>query len=152
MPSQDVNKEPGAEDTFKKIGEAYEVCPRGCMGRRVEKLGREWQANGFKGLALTCSQVLSDDQKRGIYDRYGEAGLKGGMGGFGGGGMGGPGVEFSNPFDLFESFFGGGMGGFGRSGMNSRSRAQPGEDERCACMQLTSTCTRGDSSQASAIA
>lgn len=23
---QDVNKEPGAEDNFKKIGEAYEVC------------------------------------------------------------------------------------------------------------------------------
>jgi molecular chaperone DnaJ len=24
---QDVNKEAGAEETFKKIGEAYEVCP-----------------------------------------------------------------------------------------------------------------------------
>jgi hypothetical protein len=26
-PLQDVNKEPGAEDLFKKIGEAYEVRP-----------------------------------------------------------------------------------------------------------------------------
>jgi len=96
----DVNREPGAEDMFKKIGEAYEV--------------------------------LSDDQKKAIYDRYGEAGLKGGMGGFGGSGMGGQG-DFSNPFDLFESFFGGsagfggGMGGFGG---RTRTRAVPGEDER----------------------
>ncbi len=33
-------------------------------------------------------EVLSDDQKKAIYDRYGEAGLKGGMGGMGG--MGAP--------------------------------------------------------------
>ncbi len=46
-------------------------------------------------------QVLSDDKKRAIYDQFGEAGLKGGLGG----GAGGPGgVEFTNPFDLFESF------------------------------------------------
>ncbi|GLC43752.1 hypothetical protein PLESTB_000904500 [Pleodorina starrii] len=96
----DVNKEPGAEDLFKKIGEAYEV--------------------------------LSDDTKKAIYDKYGEAGLKGGMGGMGGG----PGVEFSNPFDLFESFFGmGGMGGMsGMGGMGGfsrgKNRAQPGEDDR----------------------
>lgn len=76
-------------------------------------------------------QVLSDDNKRAIYDRYGEAGLKGGMGGFPG--AGGAGVEFTNPFDLFESFFGGGMGGmggFGGMGGRARSRAQPGSDEK----------------------
>ncbi len=64
-------------------------------------------------------EVLSDDQKRSIYDRYGEAGLKNGMGGMGGADMGG----FNNPFDLFEQFFGasggragaGGFGGFGTS-------------------------------------
>ena len=47
----DVNKEPGAEDKFKEISNAYEV--------------------------------LSDDQKKAIYDQYGEAGLKNGMGGGG---------------------------------------------------------------------
>ncbi|CAL0329937.1 unnamed protein product [Lupinus luteus] len=60
----DVNKEPGAEDKFKEISNAYEV--------------------------------LSDDEKRSIYDRFGEAGLKGS-------GMN-PG-DFSNPFDLFEQLF-----------------------------------------------
>ena len=56
-------------------------------------------------------EVLSDDEKRPIYDRFGEAGLKGqpgfggGPGGFGGGDMG-----YSNPFDIFESFFGGAGG------------------------------------------
>lgn len=65
-------------------------------------------------------EVLSDDEKRSLYDRYGEAGLKGaGMG------MG----DFSNPFDLFESLFEGmgGMGGMG--GRSSRSRVVDGEDE-----------------------
>nr|CAD1831910.1 unnamed protein product [Ananas comosus var. bracteatus] len=86
----DVNKEPGAEQKFKEISNAYEV--------------------------------LSDDEKRSIYDRYGEAGLKGaGMG------MG----DFSNPFDLFESLFEGfgGMGG-GMGGMRAaRNRPMQGDDE-----------------------
>ncbi len=43
-------------------------------------------------IGLACPhhlQVLSDDEKRGIYDRFGEAGLKGGYAGAGAGGMGG---------------------------------------------------------------
>ncbi|RYQ83277.1 hypothetical protein Ahy_B10g101929 isoform B [Arachis hypogaea] len=84
----DVNKDPGAEQKFKDISNAYEV--------------------------------LSDDEKRSIYDQYGEAGLKGsGMG------MG----DFSSPFDIFETLFEG-MGGMG--GMGSRGAwngAIDGEDE-----------------------
>ncbi|CAK1362793.1 unnamed protein product [Cercospora beticola] len=48
-------------------------------------------------------EVLSDPQKRQIYDQYGEEGLE-----QGGGGAGGMAAE-----DLFAQFFGGGGGGFG---------------------------------------
>ena len=43
--------------------------------------------------------MLSDPEKREIYDQYGEDALKEGMGGGGGG---------HDPFDIFSSFFGGG--------------------------------------------
>lgn len=49
--------------------------------------------------------MLSDDQKKRIYDQYGEMGLKNGMGDFTSATAG---MDFTNPFDLFESFFGGG--------------------------------------------
>ena len=49
------------------------------------------------------------------------------MGGMGG--MGGQG-DFSNPFDLFESFFGGGMGGGMGGRQSQRNRPTQGDDER----------------------
>ncbi|KAL9254027.1 DnaJ protein homolog ANJ1-like protein [Drosera capensis] len=70
----------------------------------------------FKELAQAY-EVLSDPQKREIYDEYGEDALKEGMGG-GGAGM-------HDPFDIFQSFFGGSAFGGG----SSRGRRQRrGED------------------------
>ncbi|KAL2537005.1 DNAJ heat shock family protein [Forsythia ovata] len=83
----DVNKEPGAEQKFKEISNAYEV--------------------------------LSDDEKRSIYDKYGEDALKGAGMGTG---------DFSNAFDLFESLFDG-LGGMGMGGRGSQNRATEGEDQ-----------------------
>ncbi|KAJ4873549.1 Chaperone protein dnaJ 2 [Raphanus sativus] len=61
--------------------------------------------------------VLSDPEKREIYDQYGEDGLKDGMGERSG----------HDPFDIFSSFFGGGESPFG--GGSSRGRRQRrGED------------------------
>lgn len=75
----DVNKEPDAEEQFKRLNEAY--------------------------------SVLSDEQRRANYDRFGDPDGPGGYGGgmddiFGGG----FGME-----DLFSTFFGGGMGGRARA-------------------------------------
>ncbi|PWZ38562.1 DnaJ [Zea mays] len=58
-------------------------------------------------------EVLSDLEKREIYDQYGEDGLKEGMGG--GGGM-------HDPFDIFQSFFGGGSSFGGGSTRGRRQR------------------------------
>lgn len=52
-------------------------------------------------------QVLSDDEKRGIYDQLGDERFNEQMSGGGPGGMGG-----IDPRDLFAQFFGGGIGGF----------------------------------------
>ena len=63
-------------------------------------------ADKFKDLSHAY-EILSDPQKRSIYDQYGEEGLEGGAGG---GGM--------NAEDLFSQFFGGGsaFGGGGGGG------------------------------------
>ncbi|KAH7294270.1 hypothetical protein KP509_28G063200 [Ceratopteris richardii] len=63
-------------------------------------------------------EVLSDPEKREVYDQYGEDAIKEGMGGGG---------EMHNPFDIFESFFGGASPFGGGSSRGSR-RQRRGED------------------------
>lgn len=107
----DRNKESDAEEKFKEINEAYEV--------------------------------LSNDQKKSAYDQFGHAAFDPSAGGFGGhtytqqngpfnftytssgGNPFGQNADFdfggfSNPFDIFEQFFGGGFGG-----STGRSRSVP---------------------------
>ncbi|XP_042419306.1 chaperone protein dnaJ A7A, chloroplastic-like isoform X1 [Zingiber officinale] len=63
-------------------------------------------------------EVLADNEKKSLYDKYGEAGLKGADMGMG---------DFNNPFDLFESLFEG-MGGMGGT-RGARNRPMQGDDE-----------------------
>ncbi len=60
--------------------------------------------------AAEAYEVLSDDDKKARYDRYGHAGVSGGggAGGFSGGGM-----SMDDIFDHFGDIFGGHFGGFG---------------------------------------
>lgn len=87
---------PGAEEQFKKIKEAYEV--------------------------------LSDPQKKQMYDQFGHAGVQGGPGGGQGGFTSGGG--FGDIFeDIFGDIFGAGRGGPGGGG-GGRGGAQRGSDLR----------------------
>jgi len=64
----------------------------------------------FKELAAAY-EVLSDERKRSLYDRYGHDGLSGGAGGFEGVDLG----AFADLSEIFSQFFGGGgRGGFRR--------------------------------------
>ena len=69
-----------------------------------DKNGGDKEAEKMFKLCNEAYQVLSDDEKRAIYDRYGKAGLEGGArgGGFGG---------FEDLSSIFEEMFGGGFGG-----------------------------------------
>lgn len=74
-----------------------------------------------------ANEVLSNDERRAAYDRYGHAAFSGGGGGDPFGGFGG------SPFgDLFESFFG---GGFSRGG--TRQRPTPKGNDVRVHMELT---------------
>ena len=84
-------------------------------------------------------EVLSDANKRQMYDTYGEAGVKQGAGGYGQGGnpMGGNWSQYQQQVfdmgdmsDLFSGIFGDFFGGQGgsRRGRQKQSTVEPGED------------------------
>jgi molecular chaperone DnaJ len=84
--------------------------------------GNKESEEKFKQLN-SAYEVLSDAQKRAMYDQYGHAAVEGGAAGQGGFGGGFQGADINDIFgSVFEDLFTGGMGG-GR-----RSRARRGAD------------------------
>lgn len=71
-------------------------------------------------------EVLSDSEKRGLYDQFGHAGVNQNGGGYGGGFEGG----FGGFEDIINEMFGGGFGGGFRSSSARRNGPQKGADIR----------------------
>lgn len=105
-----VSKDADADE----IKRAYR---KAALSHHPDKNPGDKKAEGKFHEATEAYQVLSDPQKREIYNRYGHAGLQQG------GGFSGSAAGFSDVFeDIFEDFFGGRQGG-GR-------RPQRGDDLR----------------------
>lgn len=103
--------------------------------KAYRKLAQKWHPDKNQGdkeaekkfIEITKAfEVLKDDEKRNIYDRYGEEGVDKASEGGGGAGYGG----FSHAEDIFRQFFdgdfadffGGGMGGGGGGGRRGPQR------------------------------
>lgn len=93
------NTETGDEETFKKVGEAYDVLKDPQKKALYDQYGKD----GIKGM--------------------------GGFGGAGGFGGGFSSAGFEDLSDVFSSFFGGGFGGGFAGAGRGRNRARAGQDQ-----------------------
>ncbi len=113
-----VSKDAGKDEikgAFRKLARQYhpDVNKAADAEEKFKELGKAYE-------------TLMDDEKRSLYDRYGEDGLA--NAGYGGGGPFAGG--FGDLNDIFNSFFGG-MGGFGFGGRQVDPNApQEGDDLR----------------------
>jgi len=153
LPEQQQESEPGprrsamGKDYYKELGVPRDA-DAAALKKAYRKLAVKWHPDKnpdnqkaaedkFK-LISEAYEVLSDEEKRKIYDQFGEDGLKGGMGGGGGMPAGFGGFSAGDPHKIFEEMFGGedpfaalfgqmgggvrfggmpGMGGMGGGGM-----------------------------------
>ncbi|HOX97236.1 MAG TPA: molecular chaperone DnaJ [bacterium] len=128
-----VEKTVNAQDLKKAFYKKAHTCHPDKAKDETER--KEFEAK-FKELN-EAYQVLSDENKRAQYDRFGAAGVNGGGAGGGGfnwqdwsnmaggaGGAQGMNFDFGDFSDIFEGFFGGGMGG--RS--SAQQRRKQGSD------------------------
>jgi molecular chaperone DnaJ len=113
------------EFDYYEILEVTRECSDGELKKAYRKLALKYHPDRNQGDSEAeekfkqvneAYQVLSDNEKRSIYDRYGKAGLE--NSGF----SGATHMNMDDISSIFESFFGGGFGGFG--GRSSRQRRE----------------------------
>ncbi len=147
----DVNKEPGADDRFKEISEAYEVLRDPDKRKRYDQLGANWKAGQDVSSAPGWEDVFRRGRQRG--GGGAGAGAAGGGAGFGDGVR----VEFGSDFDGadFSEFFGdlfggGGPGAGGRSsifdsfGTGSSGRRRSADQEAILELSLEEAAAGGN--------
>ncbi|XPV70304.1 MAG: molecular chaperone DnaJ [Halarcobacter sp.] len=113
------------EIDYYELLEISRDCDKGTIKKAYRKMAMKYHPDKNPGdneaedkfkAVNEAYQVLSDDEKRAIYDRYGKAGLEGHgqrAGGFSGG--------FDDLGSIFEEMFGGsGFGGFGGGSRRQR--------------------------------
>ena len=119
----DVNKEPGAEDRFKEVSEAYDVLRDSEKRAQYDRYGANWRA-------------AQEAARQGRGPRARPGGGAGGFEGFGAGGFDDVQVEFGEGGidDILEGLFG--RGGRGRRGSGFDGFAMRGADQE-AELELT---------------
>ena len=123
----DVNKDPGAEDKFKEINEAYQVLSDKEKRQKYDRFGSEWQnyqSSGGQPGGFDWGPWRQSPGGRSQYRTVSPEEFSEMFGGSAGGGMGG----FS---DFFETLFGSGgfSGGFGQQSYQPQTRARDVEYE-----------------------
>lgn len=101
------------EATKEEIKKAYR---KSALKHHPDKNPGDKKAEELFKEAAEAYEVLSNDEKKARYDRYGHAGLGNGAAGYGGAGM-----TMEDIFSSFGDIFGDAFGGFGAFG-GSRSR------------------------------
>ena len=125
----------GKRDYYEVLGVAKSASPDE-LKKAYRRLARQYHPDVSKEPEAEAKfkevneayEILSDQQKRSVYDRLGHAGLgsaaQGGFGGFDFSGAGG----FRDPFEIFEEVFGG--FGFSTGGRSQRRGPRRGADLR----------------------
>jgi curved DNA-binding protein len=115
----DVNKEPGAEDRFKEISEAYEVLRDPEKRERYDRLGSNWRAGQDVSSSPGFEEYFRDRDQGGYQDVRVDFG---------------DGADFS---ELFEGLFGArGRGGGGGGGRRRRGGFSQRGGDREAVLEL----------------